>query len=196
MAWARGFCCPADSDLGDPDGSDCHAFGGQMACVEVMCVCVYGLATGGFNSLWPWSRLSSLHVFPCPMLLESWGWQCVLCYCDICVFSPLFNPRVFMEACFCLCSSLQLLVKGKFAFYQTWKCVLGNQSSLHSFICGSLDSEIPMKPKHVLIRIHIPALRQHTAQAVFYLCAGWEIRLVSGFLTRPVTSDEEGYRAA
>ncbi len=41
MAWARGFCCPADSDLGDPDGSDCHAFGGQMACVDVcVCVCV------------------------------------------------------------------------------------------------------------------------------------------------------------
>lgn len=39
MAWTRGFCCPADSDLGDSDGSDCHAFGGQMACVEV-CVCV------------------------------------------------------------------------------------------------------------------------------------------------------------
>lgn len=51
MAWARGLCCPADSDLEDPDGSDCRAFGGQMACVEVMCVCVYALTTGGFNSL-------------------------------------------------------------------------------------------------------------------------------------------------
>ncbi len=52
MAWARGFCCPADSDLGDPDGSDCHAFGGQMACVDVcVCVCVYGLTAGEFNSL-------------------------------------------------------------------------------------------------------------------------------------------------
>jgi len=40
MACARGLCCPVDSDLEDPDGSDCYAFGGQMACVEVMCVCV------------------------------------------------------------------------------------------------------------------------------------------------------------
>lgn len=73
-------------------------------------------------------------------------------------------------------------------------CVLGNQLSLQSFICSSLDSEILMKPEYkVLIRIHIYALGQHAVRAVFYLCVGWGIRLVSGFLTDPMTSDEGKY---
>lgn len=71
---------------------------------------------------------------------------------------------------------------------------MGNQLSLQSFICSSLDSEILMKPEYkVLIRIYIHALGQHAVQAVFYLCAGWGIRLVSGYLTDPMTSDEGKY---
>lgn len=37
------------------------------------------------------------------------------------------------------------------------------------------------------------ALGQHAVKVLFYLCAGWEIKLVSGFLTHHMTSYQEKY---